>query len=268
MSRASKAFLCFLPPLLPKNTRSAAQSNRCPRVWCRMALPNTHLSSATAAETDKRLMDADDIGYKLEQLMELAGLAVATAIAEVADDENVDREISLVLFVCGPGNNGGDGLVAARHLTLMGFARVMCLCPINKFPALTRQLAAFGVPLVDSVPSDVAILVDAVFGFSFKAPLRGPFPAILEQMNRSASDAHLIAVDMPSGWDVDTGERCEGAIREPDTLISLTAPKAGSLSLKNARHYCGGRFVPPSLASELGFCLPVYPGNSQIVRLK
>lgn len=226
----------------------------------------THLTSAVAAEVDKRLMDPDGVGYKLEQLMELAGLGVASCVADVAEREGLQRDSSLVVVVCGPGNNGGDGLVAARHLSLMGFTKVNCLVPVNKFPSLTKQLGAFDIPFVDSIAPHAALVVDAVFGFSFRPPLRGPFPAVLEQMNQSA--ALLVSVDMPSGWDVDTGERCEGAVREPNALISLTAPKLGSLALQNALHYCSGKFVPPALASEMGLTLPIYPAvHSQFVIL-
>lgn len=212
-------------------------------------------------------MDPDEVGYKLEQLMELAGLAVAEAVADVADRAGLQRRRALLVVVAGPGNNGGDALVAARHLSLMGFGRIEAVCPINKFPSLSKQLRAFDVPLVDAVDPRAALIVDGVFGFSFRAPLRGPFPALLAQMN--ASNAPLVSVDMPSGWDVDTGERCDGALREPHALVSLTAPKLGSRAVGCELHYCGGRFVPPYLALELGLNLVDYSGTgSQIVLLE
>lgn len=232
-----------------------------------MNAATTLLSSAEAAEVDRRLMDPNGVGYKLEQLMELAGLAVAEAVADVADRLGLERDRALIVAVAGPGNNGGDALVAARHLSLMGFARIQVVCPVNKFPSLSKQLDAFNVPFVAAVDPDAALIIDGVFGFSFRPPLRGPFPALLGQMNDCA--APLVSVDMPSGWDVDTGERCEGAVREPHALVSLTAPKLGSRAVQCELLYCGGRFVPPGLASELGLTLPDFSGTaSQIVLLR
>jgi NAD(P)H-hydrate epimerase len=226
--------------------------------------PRTHISAAVAAEVDRRLMADDGVGYKLEQLMELAGLSVAATVADVAGSQGPD---SVVVVVCGPGNNGGDGLVAARHIRLMGFADVSVVCPINRFPALTSQLLAFGVPFVDAVSERATIVVDALFGFSFRPPVTGPFRALISQMSRAR--AVLVSVDVPSGWDVDRGNVSPSdAIREPNALVSLTAPKLASLHLSpSALHYVGGRFVPPSLASEMGFLLPHYPGACQIALL-
>lgn len=80
----------------------------------------SYLSAAQAAALDETLM-SPSVGYSLDQLMELAGLAVACA---VADAYPAPRR---VLLLCGPGNNGGDGLVAARHLTHFGYgALVLC----------------------------------------------------------------------------------------------------------------------------------------------
>ncbi|MQI72151.1 hypothetical protein EI017_25695, partial [Escherichia coli] len=73
-----------------------------------------------AAEVDETLMGP--LGFSVDQLMELAGLSVATSIAEVYKPS----EYSRVLTICGPGNNGGDGLVAARHLHHFGYKPLVC----------------------------------------------------------------------------------------------------------------------------------------------
>lgn len=232
----------------------------------------TFLSANTAAEVDQRLMG--DIGYSLDQLMEMAGHAVAVAIADF--DDRLQKEpnsTSLtdahVVVVCGPGNNGGDGLVCARHLTLMAY-KVSVVCPKNKFPNLTKQLEAFCVPFLNEIPADAGLIVDGIFGFSFKGPsIREPFLSLIQSINNKKSSAKLVSIDVPSGWHVDEGNTGpDSAIDSPDVLVSLTAPKLCAKSLpKSCLHYVGGRFVPPSLCSDLRFELPKYPGSSPIVLL-
>lgn len=223
--------------------------------------PATHLTSALAAEVDRRLM-GDTIGYSLDQLMELAGHAVATAVVDFWEKHPALSK--QVCVVSGPGNCGGDGLVAARHLALMGFSvSVVAGRAETKFPKLAKQLRAFEIPAVESVPPSAAIVVDALFGFSFVPPLRGEtYPALIHQMN--APGLKLVCVDIPSGWDVDKGNIFpDSAVRAPDVLVSLTAPKLCALKLPSScLHYVGGRFVPPSLAEQLGFRLPNFDTES------
>jgi NAD(P)H-hydrate epimerase len=246
------------------------------RPAARMAPPWTagaHISAATAAKIDKCLM-SDEYGYSLEQLMELAGQAVAAAVHDVATRQEAGGGMAAfdrrVVFACGPGNNGGDGLVAARHLALLGFTNISVLCPKNRFPRLTTQLEAFRVPILNSIPDDTTIIVDCLFGFSFSGPpIRAPFDAIIGAINKDHADATLISVDVPSGWPVDDEPKFSaGAVRMPEALVSLTAPKACSLYLSpKSVHYCGGRFVPPRLAADLNFAIPPYCGTETISNL-
>ena len=84
------------------------------------------------------------------------------------------------------------------------------------------------------------VLLDAIFGFSFKPPVRAPFDAALTLI--SDSKLPIVSVDIPSGWDVEKGNAA-GVGLNPDVLISLTAPKEGARGFKG-RHFLGGRFVP------------------------
>jgi NAD(P)H-hydrate epimerase len=93
-------------------------------------------------------------------------------------------------------------------------------------------------PLRDALTrSDV--VMDAIFGFSFKPPVRAPFDAALSLITKS--HLPIVSVDIPSGWDVEKGNAA-GVGLDPDVLISLTAPKEGSREFKG-RHFLGGRFV-------------------------
>lgn len=120
------------------------------------------------------------------------------------------------------------------------------------------------------------VILDAIFGFSFKPPVRAPFDEVLPLLTRSKLP--IVSVDIPSGWDVESGrpsgpllgpdgsgEKMVEAL-DPDVLISLTAPKVGVREYRG-RHFLGGRFVPKSLDEKFGLNLPEYPGVDLIVEL-
>jgi NAD(P)H-hydrate epimerase len=84
------------------------------------------------------------------------------------------------------------------------------------------------------------VILDAIFGFSFKGPIRAPFDSALPML--SASGLPIVSVDIPSGWDVEAGNDA-GFGLNPDVLVSLTAPKEGVRTFRG-QHFLGGRFVP------------------------
>ena len=84
------------------------------------------------------------------------------------------------------------------------------------------------------------VIMDAIFGFSFKPPIRAPFDAVLPLLNESRLP--IVSVDIPSGWDVEEGNNL-GVGLKADVLLSLTAPKQGVVNFMG-RHFLGGRFMP------------------------
>ncbi|KAI9183247.1 hypothetical protein H9P43_004164 [Blastocladiella emersonii ATCC 22665] len=234
------------------------------------AKPLTYLTQRAAQAVDVELMSAAG-GFSIDQLMELAGLSVAQAAVRVFPQPGP------VLVCCGPGNNGGDGLVAARHLVHFGYSPTVYYPKVSSKPlfvGLVRQLENLGVPFTGEPPLKVAFeaalarsdfVIDALFGFSFSGPIRAPFDTAIEAIN--ASGKPVLSVDIPSGWDVERGQVDAGqGIRSPHALISLTAPKQGVIGYTGI-HYVGGRFVPPALAHRFGLVLPAYPGTDQVVRI-
>jgi len=107
------------------------------------------------------------------------------------------------------------------------------------------------------------VILDAIFGFSFKPPIRAPFDVALPLL--ADSGLPIVSVDIPSGWDVEKGNTA-GVGLIPDLLISLTAPKEGVRGY-TGRHFLGGRFVPRTLEEKFELNLPAYPGFDQIVEL-
>eukprot|EP01051_Picozoa_sp_SAG22_P000738 SAG22_NODE_23_length_31399_cov_35.631313_7_plen_276_part_00 len=190
----------------------------------------TFLHQEQAINVDVDLMS--EPGFSIDQLMELAGLSCACAAAELAPPQ------SKILLVCGPGNNGGDGLVAARHLWHFGY-RPSVVYPKRPAKQLFRNLVAqseqLGIPVLSELPGgggggdgsaaaaaglqEFGLVVDAIFGFSFKGQPRAPFDSILAALR--ASPAPVLSVDIPSGWDVEAGPQ-GGDSFMPQALISLT----------------------------------------------
>lgn len=222
--------------------------------------------------------------YSLDQLMELAGQACAVTLARAYDRTKYPR----VLVCCGPGNQGGDGLVAARHLGFFGYKTSIFLPkPGSKeiYQRLKTQCDNMQIPTtsdLDSLRSALGssdVILDAIFGFSFKPPVRAPFDEVLPLLTQSKLP--IVSVDIPSGWDVElgkpsdplpgaratdgSGEKKVDAL-DPDVLISLTAPKEGVREYRG-RHFLGGRFVPKSLDEKYRLNLPEYPGTDLIVEL-
>lgn len=225
-----------------------------------MILPR--IDAATAAKIDHELMT--ELGFSIDQLMELAGLAVAECVYSVHPPSRGRK----VLVLAGPGNNGGDGLVASRHLALMGYNPVVFYPKPSKSPlfdGLQTQLKALKLPIIgaEELHSEFSasdFIIDALFGFSFKPPVRGIFVSVIERLAETKKS--VLAVDIPSSWDVDTGN-CEGFDYNPTYLISLTAPKR-SADLFKGRHFIGGRFISPDFAKKYGFQVPPYKDTCQV----
>ncbi|KAI1379924.1 YjeF N-terminal domain-like protein [Hypoxylon crocopeplum] len=224
------------------------------------------LSAKAAAALDKELMSTG--AFSIDQLMELAGLSVSQVVYRVHPPNKGNR----VLVACGPGNNGGDGLVAARHLRHYGYQPAIYYPKRSKnelYQRLAKQLEDLEVPFVEDFPAAMKStdhIVDAVFGFSFSGDVREPFPAVI----RALEDTKLpvTSVDAPSSWNIETGppESGLGSRFNPDFLISLTAPKPLVKHFKG-RHFVGGRFVSPAIAKKYDFDVPEYQGIDQIVEV-
>ena len=149
--------------------------------------------------------------FTTEQLMELAGLAVATCV-----QAHYRADIGEIVIVCGPGNSGGDGLVAARHLRHFGHRRVTVVYPRDTDKTLYLGLLELcklsGVTVSKALPEffttsseeneatrKSALVIDAVFGCSFKGTPRDPFATMLTQIN--ASGVRCVAVNIPSTYE-------------------------------------------------------------------
>lgn len=147
-----------------------------------------YLNQEEAINVDLELFN--EYKYSVDQLMELAGLSCAHSIAKCYPRNVIPKSI---LICCGPGNNGGDGLVCARHLAILGYK---CTIYYPKrtdkelYRNLVGQCSAFvdAINFIDNCPSsnDLAdkylLIVDALFGFSFRPPVRESFLPIIRTL--------------------------------------------------------------------------------------
>ena len=136
------------------------------------------------------------------------------------------------VVVCGVGNNAGDGLAAARHLHRWGkLAGVFCLDPMRLRDAAEREMKAMrriGIKVSSDLRLDGAqAVVDAIFGTCLSRRPEGPFATWIEAIN--ASGLPVIAVDVPSGLDADTGVAYAPTVRAQST-VTLGLPKPGLLA--------------------------------------
>jgi ADP-dependent NAD(P)H-hydrate dehydratase / NAD(P)H-hydrate epimerase len=182
----------------------------------------------------------EECGVPSLELMEAAGRAVAEAVAELAPD-------GPIRVVCGKGNNGGDGFVAARLLREMGFEVEVLL--LWRGQELRGDAAVnykrFGGELVEDGLegrlSGSGAIVDAIFGTGFEGTPREPAAGAIRAINTCASP--VVACDIPSGVDASTGE-VEGEAVRADLTVSFHAAKLGQ-RIAPGKWRCGDLQVVP-----------------------
>lgn len=259
----------------------AAGGGRCPSRGWNWSRPRCAMHGSSAGglrflgQEEAQAIDQElftEYKFSVDQLMELAGLSCATAIAKAYPPGSFTKSVPAVLIVCGPGNNGGDGLVCARHLKMFGYEPTVYYPKRpNKplFEGLTTQCQKMDIPFLSEFPAEAALIdelyglvVDAIFGFSFTGAVREPFGSILSTLEHVT--VPVASIDIPSGWDVEKG-KADGL--QPDMLISLTAPKKAARHFAGRYHFLGGRFVPAALQKKYVLNLPPYPGTDCVLQL-
>ncbi|MFC3677614.1 NAD(P)H-hydrate dehydratase [Ferrovibrio xuzhouensis] len=188
------------------------------------------LTVAEMGEADRRTIAAGTPGLVL---MEAAGAAVARIVQRC-------HPRGPVLVLCGPGNNGGDGFVAARLLA--GQGRAVALVLLGSREALHGDAAAMAAqwtgPVLapaDADPVAAGVIVDALFGAGLGRPLDGMAKVLVEAVN--ACGRPVVAVDLPSGLHGDDGQPRGVAIRATRS-VTFFRPKPGHLLLPG-RLLCG-----------------------------
>jgi len=219
-----------------------------------------YITASTAAAIDKYMME--ELCYPSPVLMEIAGQSAAHCFAHVFPDTSKQY-----LIICGPGSrqmanldNGGDGLVVARHLRNLGYIGINVLLFKTVKGELEnhyKMIKAEGISidfyeeLVINPQNDEVELntinqylqkfegvADAIFGYSFKLPIRAPYDKVIKCLK--AIEDKILSIDVPSGWDIEQGNTMN--LFNPKWNISLMLPKQ-CMKEFNGTHFIGANFM-------------------------
>ena len=187
-----------------------------------------------AEDVKRQDASAAERGISVEQLMENAGWAVALGARKLLGGSYGRR----VVIVCGKGNNAGDGLVAGRVLDAQG-AHVTAVLTSDRQSELTdlnRRRFPGRIVHLDGLPRELAradLVIDAIFGVGLTRAPEGAAAAAIELS--ATSPAPILAVDVPSGVNADTGA-VPGVVVTARTTVTLSGYKPGLLFAPGAEH--------------------------------
>ena len=237
------------------------------------------MKALTAAEMrEVERLITERFAISTSQLMESAGQSVAAVIHDYRASKHLERP-HRVAVLCGKGNNGGDGFVAARHLQkgplnshariylfgspqdLRGDAAENCKLWSESGGAITEVTSEATWGKVWKEISWADIVVDALLGTGLRGGATGLIARAIDDVNRfsrnatSPTPALIVAVDIPSGLPSD-GEAAQGPVLRAHKTVTFIAPKVGQLISPDAS-CCGELAVrligsPPALVDEVG----------------
>ena len=225
------------------------------------------LKIVTPTEMARLERDAGAFGLSTDDLMEQAGLAIAQEIRKVLGVIAGRR----ILMLVGPGNNGGDGLVAARHLARWGASALLHLVAIRPDDDPNLRLALLegaqlltancddGLSALERALRSTHVAVDAVLGTGRSRPLSGTLANIMARVSKNARLPRnrrplYVAVDVPTGVDAATG-RADPLTPRIDLTLALGFPKVGHFIFP-AANYVGilntlDIGIPPELSKDI-----------------
>ena len=236
--------------------------------------------SATAAQMAEADRIAAELGVPVEALMESAARQIARVVRSWTGGSVTGRDI---VAVVGSGNNGGDALAAIRWLRGWGAdVRAVLSGPPDRMRPLARRqhdaLRAMGIEIIDASADAAAgrsaiercdVVLDGLLGYSTKGAPRGAVADLIRATDDTR--ATIIAVDLPSGLDPDTGA-VAGAVVRAGLTVTLALPKPGLLE-ETARHFVGTLLladigIPSAAFARLGIDVTGLFSSGDIVRVE
>jgi NAD(P)H-hydrate epimerase len=227
------------------------------------------LTTQQMVEVDRLMIE--EYGILLIQMMENAGRSLAEMARRMLGGKLDDRQ---VVVLCGRGNNGGGGMVAARHLHNRGAAVSVKLIgdpvSLKEIPGhqwdILQMMALTQADDPDLVQAD--LIIDAIIGYGLKGNPHGVTAAWIRRVNSAGRP--VLALDAPSGLDTTTGTAGEPCVKAQVTL-TLALPKIGLASPEAAKVvgelYLADISVPPLLYERLGLAVGALFEQDVIVRV-
>jgi len=202
------------------------------------------ISASKMAKIDGLMVN--EMNIQILQMMEIAGLDIALAAKKISKGKKI-------VVLCGKGNNGGDGIVCARHLENFGFNCTL-IFPFNPSKLKSVPKHQLGIAKKMKIPiinfekqqskanealKKANLIIDCLIGYNLKGNPKGKFAELIEDANKSKKK--ILSCDVPSGLDASTGKAFEPCIKANAT-IALTLPKTG-LRKKDGKKFSGKIFV-------------------------
>ncbi len=221
-------------------------------------------------------------GIELIQMMENAGANLANFAINLMKNEFKNPKPVNVVVVCGLGNNGGGGMVAARHLSNRGLDVTVVLTgtqgklkaiPLKQWNILKKL--PVGMIIANSsdtlgIFNDTDLIIDAIIGYGMHGELKGiPAHVIHEILN--SQNKKVVSLDAPSGINTTTGDFVENFCVGAYATMTLALPKIG-LVQKNAKKCVGKLYVadisvPPELYENIGIKLKKIFNKNSILKI-
>lgn len=219
-------------------------------------LPAQHLQALHSTASSRRIEVSSKARLAPHELMARAGMALAKLATALAPHER------RVWVACGPGNNGGDGLVAATLLHQAGWQVEAALISSEGTPPADaawalEQARAAGVAITQSLPAmKPGLLIDALLGLGSTRAPEGQMVDWVRYLN--SQPAPVLAVDLPTGLDSDTGRKLGDTVVHASHCLSLLTLKRG-LFTAHGRDCCGDLWF-----DDLG-CAPTEPPDAWLL---
>ncbi|XP_053153104.1 yjeF N-terminal domain-containing protein 3 isoform X1 [Hemicordylus capensis] len=233
--------------------------------------PLHYLSRDEAGAIERELLE--EFRFGPQQLIEIWGHSCAMAVTKVFPLRSLPKKQPTLLVICGCEQNGAIGLACARHLRVFEYEPTIFYpkrSPNPLYRDFTTQCEKMDIPFLSYLPAEVQLIsdaynlvIDAMLGVeSNLGDLAETYVSILSTLKQIRIP--LVSLDIPSGWDVETGTS-DGI--SPDVLVSLAAPKQCATRFMGKHHLVAGRFLPYDVQKKFELNLPEYPGTECVVAL-
>lgn len=227
--------------------------------------------------TKEEIAKVDDLainkyGVQIEKLMENAGRQMARF---VSDEGKIfpNKKIHKIVVIYGKGNNGGDGLVCARHLSIYGFdVEIVGAVNDRDLNYVSRKelriLKKMGIKTSSLSGINKLgkgdLIIDSLLGYNLKGDPKDKFAELIRWSNEARKKGvRIISFDLPSGIDATTGKESKPSIKA-DYVLTLAMPKKGLKKMKNI--YVANIGIPNEVYKDMGI-KPISFKKSDIVKV-